>query len=189
MGLGVLGQLAQWPWCTVELVVELPCLFRTGQSWWENHSGLHANGVLKRWGWASGSRLLSLDQQHRLPRCWGYSGYCKRSLGLNNIQGLPEWMMPGGSWGQKWKALMFKKEEVDKPAQKVAEAIGEDLLTYTPKMSKTMEWRTKVTLVRTIQGTTLVWLLLIQLQTNSGNQFCLEYLSSIIASLISNFHL
>ena len=48
-------------------------------------------------------------------------------------------MMPGGSWEQIWKALMFKKEEVDKLAQKVAEAIGEDLLTYTPNQIRAFE--------------------------------------------------
>ena len=34
---------------------------------------------------------------------------------------------------------MFKKEEVDKLAQKVAEAIGEDLLTYTPNQIRAFE--------------------------------------------------
>ena len=34
---------------------------------------------------------------------------------------------------------MFKKKEVDKLAQKVAEAIGEDLLTYTPNQIKAFE--------------------------------------------------
>ena len=34
---------------------------------------------------------------------------------------------------------MFKKEEVDKLALKVAEAIGEDLLTYTPNQIRAFE--------------------------------------------------
>ena len=34
---------------------------------------------------------------------------------------------------------MFKQEEVDKLALKVAEAIGEDLLTYTPNQIKAFE--------------------------------------------------
>ena len=34
---------------------------------------------------------------------------------------------------------MFKKEEVDKLARKVAEAIGEDLLTYTPNQIRAFE--------------------------------------------------
>ena len=34
---------------------------------------------------------------------------------------------------------MFKKEEVDKLAQKVAEAIGEDLLIYTPNQIRALE--------------------------------------------------
>ena len=34
---------------------------------------------------------------------------------------------------------MFKKEQVDKLALKVAEAIGEDLLTYTPNQIRAFE--------------------------------------------------
>ena len=34
---------------------------------------------------------------------------------------------------------MFKKEEVDKIALKVAEAVGEDLLTYTPNQIRAFE--------------------------------------------------
>ena len=34
---------------------------------------------------------------------------------------------------------MFKKEEVDKLALKVAEAVGEDLLTYTPNQIRAFE--------------------------------------------------
>ena len=59
-------------------------------------------------------------------------------------------MVPGSSKDGKREALVFKQEEVDKLAKKVAEAIGADLLPYTPKMSKTMERQAKVTLVRTM---------------------------------------